>query len=63
MVNLVREHWVCVSNVNCPPGVSDVYDSIPGYSVGSLSLRSQVASILKTTECSFILHFVETQRQ
>ncbi|KAI6657028.1 hypothetical protein LOD99_11227 [Oopsacas minuta] len=31
--------------------------------MGSLSLRKQVAVILQTTECSFELHFVETQRQ
>ncbi|KAI6660178.1 Gag-pol fusion protein [Oopsacas minuta] len=63
IVNLGRTHWVCVSSFNCLPGIVDVYDSIPACSLGSLSLRKQVASIIKATERSFELHFVETQRQ
>lgn len=39
MVNLGMAHWVCDSNVNCPLGVADVYDSIPDYCIRSLSLR------------------------
>ena len=63
IINLGRTHWVCASSINCPSGVVDVYDSIPACSFGSSSLKSQVAAILQTSELSFELHIVETQRQ
>ena len=63
IINLSRTHWVCASSINCPLGIVDVYDSMPACSFGSLSLKRQVAVILKTNEPSFELHFVETQRQ
>ena len=28
LVNISNSHWVCVSNINCPPAVVDVYDSV-----------------------------------
>ena len=28
IVNISNSHWVCVSNINCPPAVVDVYDSM-----------------------------------
>ena len=60
VISLSRQHWVCISNINCPPGMVDVYDAILAYSTGSVSLRKQVAAILKTT---FELRFVDVQRQ
>ena len=63
IVNLGRTHWVCVSSFNCVPGVVDVYNSIPACSLGSASLRQQVAAIYTPTDRSFELHFIETQRQ
>ena len=44
IINISGQHWVCASNVNCPPAIVDVYDSIPSYSVGSQSLRLQRCS-------------------
>ena len=63
IINLSRNHWVCVSNINCPPGMVDVYDSILAYSTGSVALRKQVAAILKTQNRNFELRFVDVQRQ
>lgn len=63
IVNLNNQHWICISNIGCLPGVVDVFDSIPSYSVGSSSLKSQVAAILRPRETSFTLQFVDTQRQ
>lgn len=63
IINLSRQHWVCVSNISCPPGIVDVYDSILAYSTGSVALRKQVAAIMKTQDCSFELRFVDVQRQ
>ena len=48
IINLSRTHWVCASSINCPLGIVDVYDSMPACSFGSLSLKRQVAVILKT---------------
>ena len=63
VINLSRQHWVCVSNIDCPPGIVDVYDSILAYSTGSVALRKQVAAILKTQNRTFELHFVDVQCQ
>ena len=63
IINISGQHWVCASNINCPPGVVDVYDSIPSYSIGSQSLRLQLAAILQTQEPQFHIRFVDVQRQ
>ena len=63
IVNLSRQHWVCVSNVLSSPGVVDVYDSIPAYSRGSNTLQQQIAAILKTPDSSFTINYVDVQRQ
>ena len=63
IINVGGQHWVCASNINCPPGVVDVYDSIPSYSAGSYTLRKQIASILKTPDSSFQIRFPDVQRQ
>ena len=63
IVNLSSQHWLCVSNKLTSPGVVDVYDSMPAYSLGSHTLRQQIASILKTSESSFTIRFVNVQRQ
>jgi len=63
IINISGQHWVCASNINCPPGIVDVYDSIPSYSIGSQSLRLQLAAILRTKEPQFHIRFVDVQRQ
>ena len=63
IVNLSRQHWVCVSNVLSSPGVVDVYDSIPAYSRGSNTLQQHIAAILKTPDSSFTINYVDVQRQ
>ena len=54
---------MCVSNVFSPPGVVEVFDSMPAYSTTSSTLKKQVASILKAPEKSFDLHHIDVQRQ
>lgn len=63
VVNVSKQHWVCISNILSPPGVVEIYDSVPNYSFNSLSLKKQVAAILKTEARSFDLHHVDVQRQ
>ena len=63
MINLGRQHLVCVSNVFAPPGVIDVYDSMPAYSTKSFQLQTQVVAILRTQNSAFELRHVDVQRQ
>ena len=63
IVNIANSHWVCVSNIGCPSGVVDVYDSIPHYSTGSYALQKQLAAILHTNKRSFTVCYVNVQRQ
>ena len=63
IVNITRQHWVCVANVISSPGIVEVYDSKPAFSISSYSLRKQVAAIMKTDSKSFMLHHVDVQRQ
>lgn len=63
IINVNRQHWVCASNVGCPKDVVDIYDSIPEYSIGSFTLRRQIATIIHTTNPTFELRFIDVQRQ
>ena len=61
--NLNRTHWVCASNIGCPPEVVEVFDSIPSFSFKSYSLHQQLAAILQTNKSVFTIRFVAVQRQ
>ena len=63
IINISNSHWVCASNIGCPTGVVDVYDSIPQYSMGSYSLQKELAAILCTKEKTFTIRYVNVQRQ
>ena len=63
IINISNSHWVCASNISCPTGVVDVYDSIPQYSMGSYSLQKELAAILCTKEKTFTIRYVNVQRQ
>ena len=63
IMNIARNHWVCVANVFSSPGVVEVFDSMPSYSISSSSLKKQVAAVIKTRENSFQIHHVDVQRQ
>ena len=63
IINVSKQHWVCVSNINCFPHTVDVLDSIRGFSVNSTSLKSQIATILRTPTNSFNINFIDIQTQ
>ena len=63
IVNIAQNHWVCISNKLSLPGIIEVYDSMPWYSINSLNLCKQAAAILKTSDSSFELNHVDVQRQ
>lgn len=63
IVHVNKTHWVYLSNINCPPGVVDVYDSIPNYSVNSKVLHKQAAALSQCTENKLELRFVDVQVQ
>lgn len=50
IVHVNQSHRVCLSKINCPPGVIDVYDSIPNYSVNSKVPYKQAAAISQCME-------------
>ena len=63
IICVARQHFVCASNINCPPGVVDVYDSLPSYSVKSSTLRKQLAAIVRTDKSAFQVRHIAVQRQ
>ena len=63
IINICKQHWVCSSNIGCPEGGVDIYDSIPAYSTGSTTLKKQIAAILNTKSPSLKLRFIDVQRQ
>ena len=46
-----------------PPGVVEVYDSMPAYSTHSSVLKRQVAAVLQTPQSAFELRHVNVQHQ
>ena len=55
-----NSHWVCVSNINCPPAVVDVYDSV--YASPPYTSKEQVSFILRSPE-KITLRMVNVQHQ
>ena len=61
IVHVDANHWVCISNINCPPNTCNVYDSMsPKY---SMTLMTQVAAIMKCSEDCFTMRHIEVQIQ
>ena len=63
IICVARQHFVCTLNINCPPGVVDVYDSLPSYSVKSTTLRKQLAAIVRIDKSGFQVRQIAVQRQ
>ena len=63
IINISQSHWICASNVLTPPGVVEVYNSMPSYSAHSSALSRQVARVLQTPQADFELRHVAVQRQ
>ncbi len=61
ILHVSGNHWVCASNSLSPPGVCDVYDSMP--SSHSSVLARQVAAMMKSQASSFRLRQVNVQMQ
>ena len=65
VINICRKHWVCASNVNCSPGVVDVYDSLPACMTKAAltKLKEQLAVILHTSDWEFEIRLIDVQHQ
>ena len=63
ILNIHNKYWVCVSSVLLSPGVVEIYDSMPFYTIKSTALQNQVAKIMKTKEKSFMLKHVDVRHQ
>ena len=61
IICVARQHFVCASNINCPPGVVDVYDSMPSYLVKSTTLRKQLAAIVRIDKSAFQVRHIAVQ--
>lgn len=61
VVHVSGNHWVCTSNVHSAPGVCDVYDSMPASH--SPSLIRQIAAMMKCSEPSFRMRYINVQMQ
>ena len=62
-LNINESHWVCTSNIFSPPGVVDVFDSMPSCSFHSHNLHRQLAGILQCKNKTSTVCFVNVQRQ
>ena len=65
VINICRKHWVCASNVNCSPGVIDVYDNLPACMTKTAltKLKEQLAAILRTSDREFEIRLVDVQHR
>ncbi len=63
IVNIANQHWVCISNKLTENGKVEVYDSLPYYTLSSLTLRKQVAAMIRTPTESITLEHIQVQRQ
>ena len=63
IINIKRQHWVCASNINCPAGVVDVYDSVPRMSYNCKILQKQLAALAKTIHRELEIRFIDVQHQ
>ena len=61
IVNISNNHWVCVTNINCPPDTIDVYDSM--YATPSKTLLLQVGVIVRCQQDTFTVRMIDMQRQ
>ena len=46
IINIARNHWVCVSNVLSAHGIVEVYNSMPSYSVEQVWFQEGTFSFL-----------------
>ena len=51
IINIESKHWVCASNIHCPAGVVDVYDSKPSCSIGSQTAGCYYAMLSQVHAC------------
>ena len=63
ILHINQSHWVCASNITCPPATVDVFDSMSSSSVGSKVLQKQLAALARCPERQLLIRHVEVQQQ
>ena len=63
IVNIANQHWVCISNRLSKDNKVEVYDSLPYYTLSSLTLRKQVAAVIRTSAEFITLEHIQVQHQ
>lgn len=61
IIHVSQNHWVCVSNCLTPPGVVEVYDSLPA--TFNATLLKQIAAIVRCEGEKFSVRIVDVQHQ
>ena len=60
---MYNSHWLTISNVDCPTGTVNIYDSIPNCALYS-DTKSQIAAVLFLIDQKSIkVNFVDVQTQ
>ena len=62
VLNVYGSHWITVSNIGCPTGTVDVYDSLLSRTLSSHT-KKHIASILYLTSKKITVNFVAVQVQ
>lgn len=62
ILHVYGSHWLTVSNIGCPPGQINVYDSIPNCELYSRS-KCQISTILHSKKTKIDVAFMDVQMQ
>lgn len=62
ILNVYGSHWVTISNIGCPTGTVNLYDSLPNCELYSRTKR-EIASIIYATSKKITVNFMEVQIQ
>ena len=62
ILNDSNMHWLCISTINCPADVVNIYDSIKTKNPSS-HIKEQIAAILHSLADSIILRTIDAQEQ
>ena len=62
VLNICRNHWITVTNINCKAGIIAIYDSVPSGRVPSRT-RDQIAAMIFCEDKAFTLQFQPVQVQ
>ena len=63
ILNVYGSHWLTISNIGCPTGTINVYDSLPNCYLSSDTKRQIAAILFLTDQRKITVNFVDVQIQ